>query len=53
MLAISRAQRSELIPDAPTIAESGYPSYSVLPWASVLAATKTAAIIAGIKRVFI
>lgn len=36
-LAISSPERSPLIPEVPTVAESGYPGFEMTPWMGVLA----------------
>ncbi len=43
LLGISNAHRSALLPDAPTISESGVPGYSMTTWVGMLAPTKTPA----------
>lgn len=40
-IAITSAQRSPLLPDAPTVAESGYPGFDVQSWFSLAAPTGT------------
>ena len=40
-LAVSTAQRSSLLPDLPTIAESGVPGYSAEAWSGILAPAGT------------
>ena len=40
-LAVSTAQRSRLLPDLPTIAESGVPGYSAEAWSGILAPAGT------------
>jgi tripartite-type tricarboxylate transporter receptor subunit TctC len=40
-LAISSGTRSSLMPDVPTIAESGYPSFNALQWYGLCAPAKT------------
>ncbi|MGV6873446.1 Bug family tripartite tricarboxylate transporter substrate binding protein [Pseudochelatococcus sp. B33] len=40
-LGVSAAVRSELAPDFPTIAESGYPEYEAVTWFGVMAPTGT------------
>ena len=37
ILAVSSLERSELLPDVPTIAETGLPGYEVVGWAGLLA----------------
>jgi tripartite-type tricarboxylate transporter receptor subunit TctC len=46
-LAITKAQRSQMLPDLPTIAESGLPGYELTSWHGMLApAGRPVAIIA-------
>jgi tripartite-type tricarboxylate transporter receptor subunit TctC len=40
-IAVSSAQRSTALPDMPTIAESGYPGFSGVPWVAMVAPAKT------------
>lgn len=40
-LAVTTAKRSSLLPDRPTIAESGYPGFDVMGWFVLLAPAKT------------
>jgi tripartite-type tricarboxylate transporter receptor subunit TctC len=40
-LAVSSGARSPVMPDVPTIAESGYPSFNIAIWFGVLAPAKT------------
>ena len=40
-IAVTSAQRSSLLPDVPTIAESGYPDYQVAAWFILLAPAGT------------
>jgi len=40
-IAITSAQRSPLLPDVPTVAESGYPGFDVQSWFSLAAPTGT------------
>lgn len=40
-IAVSGPKRDPLAPEVPTIAESGYPGYSVLSWMGLLAPAKT------------
>jgi tripartite-type tricarboxylate transporter receptor subunit TctC len=47
-LAVSTAKRSGLLPDVPTVAESGLPGYAAEGWFAVLAPAKTPAAI--VKR---
>lgn len=42
-IAVTSAKRSSLLPDLPTIAESGYPSFEALAWNGVLVAAGTPA----------
>jgi len=44
-LAVTSAQRSPQLPDVPTLAESGYPSYSAYVWLGLLAPKRTPAAI--------
>lgn len=37
ILAVSSLERSELLPDVPTVAETGLPGYEVVGWAGILA----------------
>ena len=46
VLAVTSARRSRLLPEAPTVAESGYASFQVSPWYGVLAPTRLPAAIA-------
>src|SRR5690606_18089406 len=41
ILAVSSLKRSELLPDVPTLAESGLPGYEVVGWAGLLAPKDT------------
>ena len=41
ILAVTSAQRSPVVPEIPTIAESGLPGYSAASWFAVLAPAKT------------
>jgi len=41
ILAITSAQRSTVLPDVPTIAESGFPGYEATVWYSILAPART------------
>lgn len=51
---LDASQRSPLLPDVPTIAEQGYPSYSHLSWAGVTAPAKVpGAIIAKLNAEYI
>jgi len=40
-IAVSSAQRSAALPDMPTIAESGYPGFSGVPWVAMAAPART------------
>jgi tripartite-type tricarboxylate transporter receptor subunit TctC len=40
-LAVSSRERSRVLPDMPTIAESGYPGFEMVSWHSILAPAKT------------
>jgi len=52
-IAIAMPTRSELAPDVPTMAESGYPSVAIVPWYGVLAPTGTPAdVIVKLQRSF-
>lgn len=42
-IAMASAQRSRILPDVPTVAESGVPGFDVSVWYSVLAAARTPA----------
>jgi tripartite-type tricarboxylate transporter receptor subunit TctC len=42
-LAITTTKRSQLLPDAPTVAESGLPGFEVAGWFALFAASKTPA----------
>lgn len=44
-IAISTAARSALLPDVPTVAESGYSGYEAVTWYGVLAPARTPALI--------
>jgi tripartite-type tricarboxylate transporter receptor subunit TctC len=37
MLAVGSPQRSQVVPDVPTVAESGYPGYNVTIWWGIAA----------------
>lgn len=51
ILAVTSAQRSPVVPEIPTIAESGLPGYSAASWFAVLAPAKTPqAIITKLNR---
>ncbi|SAI66633.1 putattive exported protein [Bordetella ansorpii] len=39
-LAVTSAQRSKMLPDVPTVAESGYPGYEAMVWFGMLAPAK-------------
>jgi len=41
MIALSSDKRSPLAPDLPTVAESGFPDYSILTWNGLMAPAKT------------
>ncbi|WP_287915293.1 tripartite tricarboxylate transporter substrate binding protein [Comamonas sp.] len=43
LLAVTTAQRSKLLPDVPTVAESGLPGYEAMPWLGFVAPAKTPA----------
>lgn len=40
-LAVTSPQRDPLLPDVPTLAESGFPEYSVIAWSALFAPAKT------------
>lgn len=44
-IAVSTAQRSRMVPDLPTVAESGLPGFEVIGWNGVLAPAGTPAIV--------
>ena len=46
LLAVTTAQRSKILPDVPTVAESGLPGYEAMPWLGFVApaGTPTAAV---------
>ena len=48
LLAVTTAQRSKLLPDVPTVAESGLPGYEAMPWLGFVAPAGTPA--AAVKR---
>ena len=41
LLAVTTAQRSRILPDVPTVAESGLPGYEAMPWLGLLAPAGT------------
>ncbi|ADU97812.1 tripartite tricarboxylate transporter substrate binding protein [Alicycliphilus denitrificans] len=43
LLAVTTAQRSKLLPDVPTVAESGLPGYEAMPWLGFVAPAGTPA----------
>ena len=43
LLAVTTAQRSRLLPDVPTVAESGLPGYEAMPWLGFVAPAGTPA----------
>ena len=43
LLAVTTARRSKLLPDTPTVAESGLPGYEAMPWLGLVAPTGTPA----------
>ena len=45
VLAVTSAQRTPLVPDAPTVAESGVPAYDIAVWAGLFAPAGTPAAI--------
>ena len=40
-IAVTSAQRSKILPNVPTIAESGYPGYDITPWYGIAAPAGT------------
>jgi tripartite-type tricarboxylate transporter receptor subunit TctC len=51
VLGVTSAQRSSLLPDVPTVAETGLPGYSAASWFAVMAPAKTpAAVISKLNR---
>jgi tripartite-type tricarboxylate transporter receptor subunit TctC len=46
-LAVTSAQRSPMLPDVPTVAESGYPGFEAIVWFGMFAPAKLPADIAG------
>ncbi|MCY1532442.1 hypothetical protein D9M68_677170 [compost metagenome] len=51
VLAVTSAQRSEQLPDVPTVAEAGVPGYEVVSWFGLWAPAKTPdAIVAEINK---
>ncbi|HYS75335.1 MAG TPA: tripartite tricarboxylate transporter substrate-binding protein [Burkholderiales bacterium] len=51
VLAVTSAQRTPLVPDAPTVAESGVPGYDISVWAGLFAPAGTpAAIVSRLYR---
>ena len=48
LLAVTTAHRSKLLPDVPTVAESGLPGYEAMPWLGFVAPAGTPA--AAVKR---
>lgn len=52
-IAVTGAQRSSILPNVPTIAESGYPGYDITPWYGVAAPAGTPpAIVKGLSAEF-
>ncbi|KOC19620.1 ABC transporter substrate-binding protein [Comamonas testosteroni] len=43
LLAVTTARRSKLLPDTPTVAESGLPGYEAMPWLGLVTPTGTPA----------
>lgn len=43
LLAVTTAQRSKLLPDTPTVSESGLPGYEAMPWLGLVAPAGTPA----------
>lgn len=43
LLAVTTSKRSKLLPDTPTVAESGLPGYEAMPWLGFIAPTGTPA----------
>lgn len=41
LLAVTTAKRSKLLPDVPTLAESGLPGYEAMPWLGLVAPANT------------
>ena len=41
MLAVTTAQRSQSLPDTPTVSESGLPGYEAMPWLGLVAPAGT------------
>lgn len=41
LLAVTTAQRSKLLPDVPTVSESGLPGYEAMPWLGFVAPANT------------
>ena len=49
-IAVTSAQRSKILPNVPTIAESGYPGYDITPWYGIAAPAGTPnAIVRGLS----
>ena len=44
-LAVTTTERSSVAPDAPTVAESGYPGFEAIAWHGILAPANTPAAI--------
>ncbi|MPN12479.1 hypothetical protein SDC9_159797 [bioreactor metagenome] len=47
LLAVTTARRSKLLPDTPTVAESGLPGYEAMPWLGLVAPAGTPAPVVG------
>ena len=47
LLAVTTAQRSKILPDVPTVAESGLPGYEAMPWLGFVAPAGTPAAVVG------
>src|SRR5271156_1396934 len=53
-LAVTSEERSSIVPDVPTIAESGYPGFDVIAWHGIFAPAKTPpAIIKQLNAAFV
>jgi tripartite-type tricarboxylate transporter receptor subunit TctC len=52
-VAVTGKQRSDLLPDVPTMTEAGYPDVSVELWSGIFASAKTPpAIVAKLQKAF-
>ena len=47
LLAVTTAQRSRILPDVPTVAESGLPGYEAMPWLGFVAPAGTPTAVVG------